>query len=526
MKIKLLILAVVFASAANSLDRVSKIGSYGGKGEMNRITDFNYDGRGNIYFVDASNHKILKFSPEGKLLLKFGNFGAVPGTMNSPARLTIDPQGNIYVLDYHDLNLETDPKNKIGYYRITKYDPGGNYIFDIGGTGKGDGEFYSMPNDIECDNQGNLYVLDYGNYRVQKFDPDGNFILKFGSFGKMDGQFDYPNTIAFDKSGFLYIVDTNNHRIQKFDRSGKFILKFGREGYNDGEFYYPYKLYLDNDNRISVITSYSFYTSNKRRYIKCLIQKFDLNGKFQKKIYAVERYYDDDTYYYLDILNGDKNDNLLLVHSRDKSVLRYKIVASPINWGSMSKNYYLELRKPADINDSQYQSTGYSSDGGQHLYGWNPIQTVNLNYDLNERTNIDLQNTLSYARTLGPKTSLVNSSATSLETTRDSLYSDSYIRVNHIFDRTKNKNVSYTIGYYTQYDKYDWINNLSTKEAQDYRYDRVYGNINLDVSDFSDVELGYNKYLSRTGYNSDLSNYISNYSYFNDYYYLKYHADF
>lgn len=52
-----------------------------------------------FYVLDRSEHKVLKFSPDGKLLLTFGNKGQGPGDFQNPNRIAFTPQGKIIVAD-------------------------------------------------------------------------------------------------------------------------------------------------------------------------------------------------------------------------------------------------------------------------------------------------------------------------------------------------------------------------------------------------------------------------------------------
>jgi DNA-binding beta-propeller fold protein YncE len=76
-----------------------------------------------------------------------------------PSDIARDDQGNIYILD-------------AGNHRIQKFDPDGNYIETIGRRGQGPGEFY-LPLSLEVDSRGYLYVSDPQNQRVQILKPDG-----------------------------------------------------------------------------------------------------------------------------------------------------------------------------------------------------------------------------------------------------------------------------------------------------------------------------------------------------------------
>lgn len=57
------------------------------------------DDRGDFYVLDRAEHKVYKFSADGKLLLKFGNRGEGPGDFRGPNRISYTAEKNIVVSD-------------------------------------------------------------------------------------------------------------------------------------------------------------------------------------------------------------------------------------------------------------------------------------------------------------------------------------------------------------------------------------------------------------------------------------------
>ncbi len=78
---------------------------------------------------------------------------------HQPADIAFDGEGNIYVLD-------------AGNHRIQKFSPAGTYLATIGRRGEGPGEL-QFPLSLDIDAQGYLYVPDMGNQRIQVYKPDG-----------------------------------------------------------------------------------------------------------------------------------------------------------------------------------------------------------------------------------------------------------------------------------------------------------------------------------------------------------------
>jgi DNA-binding beta-propeller fold protein YncE len=77
------------------------------------------------------------------------------------------------------------------------------------------------PEGIALDQEGNLWVADYGHDRVVKLNPDGHLLLSWGSRGSAPGEFVGPKGIAIDpSSGRIYVADTGNARVQRMAPDG------------------------------------------------------------------------------------------------------------------------------------------------------------------------------------------------------------------------------------------------------------------------------------------------------------------
>uniref|UniRef100_A0A1X7SZQ4 SMP-30/Gluconolactonase/LRE-like region domain-containing protein n=1 Tax=Amphimedon queenslandica TaxID=400682 RepID=A0A1X7SZQ4_AMPQE len=94
-----------------------------------------------------------------------------------------------------------------------KFTHDGNYVSQFGSKGSGPGQLTS-PAGITVDTTGLVYVSEHGNHRVSIFTSDGLFLCSFGERGGGEKQFNAPNFgITFDQDHFLYICDTGNNRI-------------------------------------------------------------------------------------------------------------------------------------------------------------------------------------------------------------------------------------------------------------------------------------------------------------------------
>jgi len=126
------------------------------------------DSHDNIYIVNhrPHDHQVQKFSSDGTLLKAFGITGSGEGEIGAgPEDLAIDKEGNVYVGD-KDNN------------RIQKYNSNGEFLATIGAQG-----YLSDPWDVTVDGQGNVYVLS-GRF-LQKFDSTGMFVTKWPLTGAL-----------------------------------------------------------------------------------------------------------------------------------------------------------------------------------------------------------------------------------------------------------------------------------------------------------------------------------------------------
>jgi predicted membrane-bound mannosyltransferase/sugar lactone lactonase YvrE len=168
---------------------------------------------GSLYLADTGNHRIVHITAEGEVLTTWGSFadgatmegGAPGGTFYEPWSIAIGTDGSVFV---------TDTWN----HRIQKFTADGRFITQWGTFGQAEtATAFWGPRDITIDDKGWLYVTDTGNKRVVVFDEDGNFITEFGSAGLLAGQFDEPVGIAVDSDGRVYVADTWNQRVQVFE---------------------------------------------------------------------------------------------------------------------------------------------------------------------------------------------------------------------------------------------------------------------------------------------------------------------
>lgn len=185
------------------------------------------DRDGNIWVTDIGTapglgQQVLKFSPDGKILMRLGTAGTSGSGQNQfqqPTAVAIGRNGEIYVADGH-----ANGGGETGNARIVKFDRDGKFLTAWGKKGLGDSEF-DMPHDLGIDSQGRVFVADRQNNRVQVFDAGGKFVASWYQFGR-------PSALFIDQNDVLYVADSESRDGRT--NTGRTFLPASGYGYNAG----------------------------------------------------------------------------------------------------------------------------------------------------------------------------------------------------------------------------------------------------------------------------------------------------
>lgn len=235
----------------------------------------------NIWAVDKGSDMMIKFNPEGRVVMVFGRkkeasdegaeawkhprppLPAVDGQFRQPTDVTWDPQGDIFFSD--------------GYInsRVAKYDKNGRWVKSWGTPGSGPGQF-NTPHSIAADAKGNIYVADRGNRRIQVFDSDGGNVREIkidvpvpadaqpwmgarpaqgeGQNGTMQSESGAPWAICITPgpTQYLYSADAFPGRIYKMTLDGKVVGVLGGTGRQLKEFGWIHELACPSENTLFV----------------------------------------------------------------------------------------------------------------------------------------------------------------------------------------------------------------------------------------------------------------------------------
>lgn len=117
-----------------------------------------------VFVADYDLHRVQKFSSDGRFLLEWGSAGTGDGQFIGPKRVAVDGSGNVYVSEGAPLGYTN--------HRVQKFSSDGRFLGQWGNTfayGVAKNGQFEFPMGMAVDGFGNLYVADSGNNRVQKF---------------------------------------------------------------------------------------------------------------------------------------------------------------------------------------------------------------------------------------------------------------------------------------------------------------------------------------------------------------------
>jgi hypothetical protein len=230
----------------------------------------------NVWVTDKGSDMVIKFNPEGRVVMVFGRkqeasdegteplkhvrppLPPVDGMFRQVTDVAWDTSGNTYISD--------------GYVnsRIAKVDKAGNWLKSWGEPGDQPGQF-NTPHSIAVDAQNNIYVADRGNRRIQVFDTDGKFLRQFtidvpvpadarpaignkptSTTGTMSPGAPWAICMTPAPNQVLYASDAFPGRIYKLSLDGKVLGILGKSGKQPGQFGWIHEIACPSENELYV----------------------------------------------------------------------------------------------------------------------------------------------------------------------------------------------------------------------------------------------------------------------------------
>ena len=225
-----------------------------GEGTFPRAHGLHIDANDILYCTDDAGHFVRKCTTEGKVLLEIGIPGEeTPYMSGLPfhrcTHTALSPKGEIYVSDGY------------GNARVHKYSPDGKLLLSWGEPGTDPGQF-NIPHNIATDAEGWVYVADRENHRVQIFDGRGQYQGQWNNLHRPCGLFidrtQNGGTFYVGELGHALPVNEAvanlGPRVTVLDAKGQKVARFGGQfaGEKPGEFIAPHSVVTDSRGDVYV----------------------------------------------------------------------------------------------------------------------------------------------------------------------------------------------------------------------------------------------------------------------------------
>ncbi|WP_062351821.1 peptidyl-alpha-hydroxyglycine alpha-amidating lyase family protein [Herbidospora yilanensis] len=191
------------------------------------VTDVAIGPGDQVFLFTRFDHQVLVYEPDGAFVRAWGR-----GVFTLPHALTVGPDGSVYCVDAGD-------------HSVRRFTPEGELLQTIGTPGEPSDTGYTSEGptrvhrvervrrpagpfnrctDLAVGPDGDLYVSDgYGNCRVHRFSPDGELRHSWGAAGTGPGEFHLPHGLDVTPDGRVLVADRENDRVQVFDADGRFL---------------------------------------------------------------------------------------------------------------------------------------------------------------------------------------------------------------------------------------------------------------------------------------------------------------
>ena len=187
--------------------------------------------KGHVFVYTRSQEtRLFEFDQKGNFVREIGE--GLYGFAFAHA-VRVDPQDNIWAVDEgSNMVIKFNPEGRVVLLLGRRPEPTDAGAATPAASASTPGPyFFDRPTDVAWDAAGNIFVADgYGNSRVVKYDKDGRFIASVGTHGAEPGQLNTPHTIAADAKGNIYVGDRGNSRIQVFDNDLKLKAIYDKVG--------------------------------------------------------------------------------------------------------------------------------------------------------------------------------------------------------------------------------------------------------------------------------------------------------
>ena len=206
-----------------------------------------------LYMTDDGAHCVRKCTTDGKILFEIGIPGKPAAFMSGEpfhrcTHTALSPKGEIYVSDGY------------GNARVHKYSPDGKLLLSWGEPGTDPGQF-NIAHNICTDADGWVYVADRENHRVQVFDGNGKYETQWNNLHRPCGlymPYSHHPVCYIGELGPGMAVNRNSPnlgaRVSIVDHEGKLLARIGdpHPGLAPTQFLGPHGMAVDSRGDVYV----------------------------------------------------------------------------------------------------------------------------------------------------------------------------------------------------------------------------------------------------------------------------------
>lgn len=161
---------------------------------------------GMLFVADTYDHNIKVFGPDGRLARVLGQRGEGEGEFNFPTHLALRA-GQLYITD--TLNSRIQVLDLLGNSGWRSFGQRGLYIGDL-----------VRPKGVSVDGEGNVYVVESYYDSLLVFNPEGELLMSIGGTGTATGRFYLPAGVWVDAQNRVHVADMFNGRVVLFQFLG------------------------------------------------------------------------------------------------------------------------------------------------------------------------------------------------------------------------------------------------------------------------------------------------------------------
>jgi DNA-binding beta-propeller fold protein YncE len=178
-----------------------------GHGLLQRPTGVALDAAaGQLFVADTMAHDIKVFDTTGRLLRTIGRRGEAEGEFNFPTHLAW-ARGELFVTD--TLNNRVQVLDASSGHVLRRLGQRGLFIGNL-----------VRPKGVSVDADGNVYVIESFYDSLLVFSPQGEFLMPIGGTGTATGRFYLPAGVWVDARNRVHVADMFNGRIVLFQFLG------------------------------------------------------------------------------------------------------------------------------------------------------------------------------------------------------------------------------------------------------------------------------------------------------------------